>query len=64
MCPPMICRIITKQITEQIHGLLESHTQFPEELKGGHKGTKEKGNLLYFDQLILKESKATLKNVD
>ena len=55
--------ILTAQIREEIYYSLISHRLFPEEQKQCRKRTRGTGDLLYFDQHILKESKTRRKNL-
>ena len=61
-CLPMILKILTAQIRENIYNSLASHGLFPDEQKGyckGHRGTTE---LLCIDQYILND-KTRRKNL-
>ena len=55
-CIPMMWKILTEQIREEIHNSLTSHGLFPEEQKGCRKGSRGTAELLYIDQHILNES--------
>ena len=59
----MMWKVLSGKIWEEIYYLLISHGLFTEEQKGGHKGSRQTGDLLYTDQLILKESKTRRKNL-
>ena len=63
-CLPMMWKILTAQIREEIYNSLISHGLFPEEEKGCRKWTKKTGEILLIAQHILKESKIRPKNVD
>ena len=63
MCRPMMCEIQTEQIREEIFYSLVSSGRFPEEQKGFHWATIGKGDLLYIELHILKESKVRRINV-
>ena len=58
-CLPVIWKILTAQIREDIYNSLISHRLFSEEEKGCHEGTS--GKQLYIDQFILKEIKTRRK---
>ena len=53
---PMIWKILTAQIRKIYYSLI-SHELFLEKQNGWHKETRRRGELLYIDQHILKESK-------
>ena len=48
-------KILTAQLTEQIHYSLKSRGLFLEEQKGSHKGSRVTAELFYIDQHILNE---------
>ena len=56
-CLPMMWKILTAQIREEIYYLLTSRGLFPEEQKGCCKGSRGTAELLYIDQHTLNESK-------
>ena len=56
-------KILTVQIREEIYDSLMSCGFFPEDQKGCLKWTRGRGELLYIDQHILKESKMRWKNL-
>ena len=61
-CLPMMGKILTAQIKEEIYYTLISCVLLPEEQKRCHKGTR--GTYLpYIDPHILKESRTRRKNV-
>ena len=60
---PMMWKILTAQIREEIYFSLTSHGLFPEEQKGCRKGSIRAGEMLYIDQHIFNESKTRRKNV-
>ena len=60
---PMLWKILTEQIREEIYYLLTSRRLFPDERKGCSKGSRGTGDLLYIDQHILDESKIRPKNL-
>ena len=61
-CLPMMRKILTAQIREEIYYLLISRGLFPNEQKGYRKGSRGIAELLYIDQHILNESKNRRKN--
>ena len=62
-CQPMMWKILTGQIKEEIYYSLTSRELFPEERKGCCKGSRRTVEILYIDQHILKESKTRRKNL-
>ena len=62
-CLPMIWKILTAQIGDEIYYTLTSCRLFPGEQKECHKGCKGTAELLYIDQLILNKSKTKQKNL-
>ena len=56
-CLPMIWKILTAQIREEMYYSLTSHGFLPDEHKGCCKGSRGTVELLYIDQHILDESK-------
>ena len=62
-CLPMMWKILTAQIREEIYYSLISCELFPDEQKGCQKGSRDTAELLYIDQHILNESKSRWKNL-
>ena len=62
-CRPMMWKILTAQIREEIYYSLTSHGLFPEEQKGCCKGSRGTAELLYIDLHILNKSKTRWKNL-
>ena len=60
---PIVWKILTAQIREEIFYSLTSHGLFPDEQKWCHKGSRGTPELLYIDQYIVKESKTRQKNL-
>ena len=56
-CFPMMWKILTAQISEEMYDLLTSRGLFPDEQKGCRKGSRGTAELLYIDQHILNESR-------
>ena len=63
-CLPMMWKILTAQIREEIYYSLISRRLFPDEQKGCRKGSKGTVELLYIDQHIVNETKNRRKNLD
>ena len=62
-CLPMMWKILTAQIREEIYYSRTSRGLFPDEQKGCGKGTRGTAEILYIDQHFLNESKTGRKNV-
>ena len=62
-CLPMMWKILTVQIRENIYYSLTSCGLFPDEQKRCRKGSRGTAELLYIDQHILNESKTRRKNL-
>ena len=62
-CLPMMWKILTAQIREEIYYPLRSRGLFPEEEKGCHTGSRSRAELHYTDQHILNETKTRQKNL-
>ena len=62
-CQPMMWKILTAQIREEIYYSLTSRGLSPEEQKGCRKGSRGTSELHYINQLILNESKTRRKNL-
>ena len=62
-CLPMMWKILTAQIREEIYYSLISSGLFPDEQKGCRKGSRGTAELLYIDQHILNESENRRKNL-
>ena len=56
-CPPIMCKILTAQIWEEIYNSLTNRGLFPEEQKRCCKGSRGTAELLYKDQHILNQGK-------
>ena len=62
-CLPMMWKILTAQIREEIYYSLTSRKLFPDEQKRCCKGSRGRAELLYIDKHILNESKNRRKNL-
>ena len=60
---PVMWKILTAKIREEIYYSLTSRGLFPEEQKGCRKGSRGIAELLYIDQHLLSESKTRRKNL-
>ena len=62
-CLPMMWKMLTAQIRQEIYYTLTSRGLFPDEQKGCRKGSRGTAELLYINQHILIESKNRRKNL-
>ena len=62
-CLPVMWKILTAKIRENIYYSLKSRELFPDEQKGCCKESRGRAELLYIDQHILTESKTSRKNL-
>ena len=62
-CLPLMWKILTGQIAERIYMSMDRRGLLPEEQKGCRIGTKGANDLLYIDQMILKEVRKRRKNI-
>ena len=62
-CLPMMWKILTAQLREEIYYSLTRRGLFPDEQKGCRKGSSGTTELLYIDQHTLNESKNRRKNL-
>ena len=62
-CLPMIWKMLTAQIKENIKYSLTSREIFPEEKKGCQKRSRGTEDILYIEQHVFNESKARRKNL-
>ena len=62
-CLPMMWKILTAQMREEIYHSLPSRGLFPDEQKGCCKRSRGTAELLYIDKQILDESKTRRKNL-
>ena len=62
-CLPIMWKILTAQIGEEIYYSLTSHRLFSDEQKGCSKGSRGTAELLDIDQRIINESKNRRKNL-
>ena len=63
ICLPMMWKILTAQIRENIRYSRTSRGLYPDEQKGCRKGSRGTAELLYVDEHIINESKTRRKNL-
>ena len=59
---PLIEKLLTGVISDQIYAHLDQDKLLPEEQKGCRKGSRETNDLLYIDRAVIKEVKSRNKN--
>ena len=62
-CLPLMWKLLTAVITDQIFADLDQEKLLPEEQKGCRKGSRGMSNLLYIDRAVIKEVKSRNKNL-
>ena len=62
-CLPLMGKLITGVIADQIYAHLDQEKLLPEEQKGWRKGSRGTNGLLYIDRAVIKEVKSKNKNL-
>ena len=62
-CLPLMWKLLTAVITDQIYAHLGQEKLRPEEQKGCRKGSRGTNNLLYIDRAVIKEVKSRNRNL-
>ena len=62
-CLPLMWKLLTGMIADQMYNYLETNNLLPEEQKGCRKRSKGTADLLYIDRMILREERARKKNL-
>ena len=62
-CSPLMCKLLTGVIADQIYAYLDQEKLLPEEQKGCRKGSRGTNDLLYIDRAVIKEVKSRNKNL-
>ena len=62
-CLPLMWKLLTGVIADQIYAHLEQEKLLSEELKGCSKDSRETNDLLYIDRAVIKEVKCRNKNL-
>ena len=62
-CLPLIWKLLTGVIADQIYVHLDQEKLLPEEQKGCREGSRGTNDLLYIDRAIIKEVKSRNKNL-
>ena len=62
-CLPLLRKLLTCLIADQIYAHLDQEKLLPEEQKGRRKGSRGTNDLLYIDRAVIKEVKSRNKNL-
>ena len=62
-CLPLMWKLLTGIIADQIHAHLDQEKLLPEEQKGYRKGSRGTNDLLYFDRAVITEVKSRNNNL-
>ena len=62
-CLPLIWKLLTGAIADQIYAHLNQEKLLPEEQKGCRKVSRGTNDLLYFERAVIKEVKSRNKNL-
>ena len=62
-CLPLMWKLLTGVIADQIYAHLDQEKLLPEEQKGCRKGSRGTNDLLYIDRGVIKENKSRNKNL-
>ena len=62
-CLPLMWKLLTCVIADQIYPYLDQEKLLPEEQNGCRKGSRGTNNLLYIDRAVIKEVKSRNKNL-
>ena len=62
-CLPLMWKLLTGGIADQIYAHLDQEKLLPEEQKGCRKGSRGTNDLLYIDRAVIKEVKSRNKNL-
>ena len=62
-CLPLMWKLLTGVIADQIYAHLDQEKLLPEEQKGFRKGSRETNDFLYIDRALIKEVKSRNKNL-
>ena len=63
ICLPLMWKLLTGVIADQIYAHLDQEKLLPEEQKGYRKSSRETNDLLYFDRAVIKAVKSRNKNL-
>ena len=60
-CSPLMWKLLTGVIAEQIYAHLDQEKLLPEEQRGCRKGSRGNNDLLYIERAVIKEVKIEIK---
>ena len=61
-CMPLMLKLLSGVIEDQIYGYLNQQKLLPEEQKGCRKRSRGTNDLLYIDRIVIREVKSRKKN--
>ena len=62
-CLPLMWKLLTSVIADQIYGHLDQQKMLPEEDKGSRKRSRGRNDLLYIDRAVSRDTKSGKKNL-
>ena len=62
-CLPLVWKLLTGMISDEMYSFLEESNLLPEEQKGCRKGSRGTNDLLFIDKMVLREVKSRKKNL-
>ena len=62
-CLPLMRKLLTGVIADQIYAHLDQKKLLPEEQKGSKKGSRETNDFLYIDRAVIKDVKSRKRNL-
>ena len=62
-CLPLMWKLLSNVIPDQIYGHLDQQKLLPEAQKGCRKRSRGTNNLLYIDRVVIREIKSRKKNL-
>ena len=62
-CLPLMWKLLSSVIADQIYGHLDQHKLLPEERKGRRKRSRRTSDLLYIDRAVIREVNSEKKNL-
>ena len=62
-CLPLVWKLLTGMISDEMYSFLEESNLLPEEQKGYRKGSRGTNDLLFIDKMVLREVKSRKKNL-
>ena len=56
-CPPLVWKLLTSVIAEEVYGVLDTNFLLPGEQKGYRRKSRGTSDLLFIDKIIMREVK-------